>query len=329
MINRRNLLLSSPVLLVPSLAKSAPPLDLGDAAALRRGAELFLSKLAPEQAADASFPFGGTVQKRWNFMGTGGFIKPGLRLENMQSDLKAAAWNMLAQVLSPRGLTKARDVMILQQVLIDQGNSPTARHPERYSLAFFGAPAAASTWALRFEGHHLSLTFTVANDRLTGITPSSFSVNPNRVGAGFKNGLVTLKREDDLARRLAKDLSGTGAGKAFFRETPFANIRATAGNETPFKTYEGLAVADMKSPQRELFAALVDAYTAEHLTSPHATAVAAYLKDETTSAAHFAFAGSHTVGERAYYRIHGPRMLIEFAAVDDKAQHLHTIFHLG
>jgi hypothetical protein len=329
MISRRNFLVATPGLFLPGNAQAAAALDLGDASTFRKKAEGFLAKLTPDQAAEAKFPFGGDVHMRWNFMGIGGFIKPGLRLESMSPELKDQAWNMLAQILSERGVTKARDVMVLQQVLKDQGNSANSRHPERFSFAFFGTPSPKDTWALRLEGHHLSLTYTIKDDRLTGITPSSFSVNPNRVQGGFKDGLITLKREDDLARLLAKDLAGTARTRAFFRDTPLRNIQATAGNEAPFESQEGIAAADLASPQRELLAELVHAYTAEHLASPYASAITRYLQDEANTSAHFAFAGSETVGERAYYRIHSAHMLIEFAAVDDAAQHMHTIVHLN
>jgi Protein of unknown function (DUF3500) len=329
MINRRHILFATPALLVPSLARAATRTDLGDASAFRSKAESFLTKLSPEQTAETRFPYGGEVQASWNFMGVGGFIKPGLRLEKMDNTLKDQAWDLLSAVLSPRGIEKAGDVMILQQVLIDQGNSPTARGPERFSFAFFGTPAKDEAWALRFEGHHLTLTFNVDKDRLTGVTPSSFSVNPNRVQGGFKKGLITLKREDDLARKLANDLTGSVAKRAFFTDQPYGNIRATAGNEMPFKKREGVAAADLATPQRTLLAELVDAYTAEHLAPAFSAAIAQRLKSDTDSSAHFAFSGSTRVGERAYYRVHSDHMLIEFAAVDSAAQHLHTIFHLS
>jgi hypothetical protein len=327
MLNRRHIILATPMLLLP-IQTQAATLDLGDASAFRTKAEAFLDKLTPEQSAEARFPFGGDVQARWNFMGVGGFIKPGVRFEQMDASLKDQAWDLLASILSERGITKVRDVMSLQQVLIDQGSSPNARSPQRYSLAFFGNPSPTETWAMRLEGHHLTITFTIAKDRLISTTPSSFSVNPNRVGEGFNKGLVTLKREDDLARRLSSELTGSAASRAFFQEQPFRNIRATAGRESPFQTREGVAAADLQGPQRALLAELVDAYTTEHMAVPFARNIASRLKSETDSSAHFAFAGSKSVGEPAYYRIHSDRMLIEFAAVDEAAQHLHTIFHM-
>jgi hypothetical protein len=327
-LNRRDLILASAAgvtlaLSPTALAAQAKP---GSAAEFRQRAQDFLAVLSPDEKASAEFPLDGDVQRRWNFMGVGGFIKPGLRFEQMSSQQKDAGWHLLSAVLSPRGLEKARDVMYLQQVLIDMGSSASQRSPERYSLAFFGTPDPKNRWALRLEGHHLSLTFTVENDEITGVTPSSFSVNPNRVEASARRGLTTLKREDDLARKLAADLSAAQRKSAFFMEQPFSNIRATAGNEAPFSTREGIAVADLSAGQSDLLKDIIDAYTLEHLAAPHAAsfAVRVAVPDDAT----FGFSGSLNVGEKAYYRIHSNKMLIEFAAVDSEAQHLHTVFHL-
>jgi hypothetical protein len=303
--------------------------DLGDAAEFRGRVQSFLALLAPEEAARARFPYGGDVQKSWNFMGGGGFIKPGLRLEEMSEAQKQAAWHMLSAVLSPRGIEKTRNVMSLQRVLMDRGDGVSTRGPERYSIAIFGEPKADSDWALRFEGHHLSLTFSIAKDRLAGVTPSSFSVNPNRVEGGSYNGLVTLKREDSVARRLAADLSSAARQRAFFMESPLRNVRALAGREQPFEKREGIAIGDLGSAQRDLLIEVIDAFVAEHLQPVHAAAVAARIQSGDAAATHFAFSGSTKVGEPAYYRIHGDALLIEFASVDAAAQHLHTVFHLS
>jgi Protein of unknown function (DUF3500) len=330
-ITRRELLVTSAALAAaPLLPRSAfaASSSLGDAKAFRERVASFVALLSPEEAAAARFPFGGEVQANWNFMGAGGFIKPGLRLEQMGETQKTAAWDLLSSVLSPRGIEKVRDVMALQQVLIEMGSSANARSAERYSFAIFGEPATDQTWAFRLEGHHLSLTFNVANDQLTGVTPSSFSVNPNRVSEGSRNGLITLKREDDLARKLAADLSGPVKDRAMFMPDPFRNVRALAGRENPFETREGVPVADLATAQRDLLIEITDAYTAEHLAAPFAAAVTERIRTGDDASTHFAFAGAIEVGKPAYYRIHGDHVLIEFAAVDSVAQHLHTVFHL-
>ncbi len=333
MVDRRHFLLGAagaamlPFVSIPALADTAA--DLGAASQFRERVTSLLAALQPGQKQRAMFPFGGDVQRNWNFMGIGGFIKPGLRLEEMDAAQKERAWDVLSSVMSPRGIEKTRDVMTLQQVLIDQGNGAATRGRERFSFAIFGEPSATGNWAMRYEGHHLSLTFNVSNDRLTGVTPSSFSVNPNRVENGNFVGLVTLKREDAVARKLAADLSGPVKERAFFMQQPFRNIRALAGREQPFDKREGIAIGDLGSAQRDLVIELVDAFAAEHLQPQHASEVARRVQSGDAAATHFGFAGSTNMGEPAYYRIHGDHLLIEFASVDEAAQHLHTIFHLS
>jgi Protein of unknown function (DUF3500) len=305
----------------------AAALDFGDATVLRVRALAFLNSLQQEQAAAARFPLDGDVQRNWNYFGVGGYIKPGFRLEQMNALQKERAWDLMAAILSERGLRKTRDVMSLQQVAMDNGDGATSRGPERFSIAVFGEPTASSRWAIRLEGHHLSLTYTVDKDRLVGVTPSSFSVNPNRVQSGRFAGLNTLKREDTFARKLAADLSADVKRQVFFQERPFGNILTSAGRETSLTKRVGAPVGSFGSAQRDLVLQIADSYTAEHLSAPFAAAVTSRISTG-LDAAHFAFAGSTAVGEPAYYRLHGDRFLIEFASVDSAAQHLHTIFHL-
>ena len=312
--------------LVPRVAQAAP-FDLGDATVLRNRTLAFLSQLQPEQAAAARFPLDGDVQRNWNFFGVGGYIKPGFRLEQMNALQKERAWDVLAAILSERGLQKARDVMTLQQVMIDVGDGATSRGAERFSLAIFGEPAASNRWLIRLEGHHLSLTYTVEKDRLVEVTPSSFSVNPNRVQSGRFAGLNTLKREDTVARRLASDFTLDVRRQVFFQERPFGNILTSAGREASLTKRIGASVGSFGAAQRELVLQIVDAYAAEHLAAPFAAGVTGRILSGLDSA-HFAFAGSTTVGEPAYYRLQGERFLIEFASVDAAGQHLHTVFHL-
>jgi hypothetical protein len=314
--------------LLPAGARAAAPLDLGDASLIRQRATAFLASLDEAQARRARFAFGGDAWRRWNYFGVGGFIKPGLRLEEMSPAQKDAAWSLAASILSDEGLTKARNVMLNQEILREQGNGRNERSGERFSFAVFGAPAARGTWALRIEGHHLSLSYTIADDRLVAVTPSSFSSSPNRVTSGVHAGLVTLKKEDGLARRFAADLSGAVRARAFSTQGPYGNILASAGREKSLTKREGAPVADMGSGQREIAAEVIAAFTTDHLRAPFAETLAREI-GKGTGAAYFMVAGSPAPEQPLYYRFHGERFLIEFATVDSEALHLHTIVHFA
>ena len=273
------------------------------------------------------FAHGDRTWRGWNYFGVGGYVKPGLRLEEMTPAQKDLAWELAAAILSERGREKARNVMDLQQVLTELGSG--GRDRERFSFAIFDQPAASGIWALRIAGHHLSLSYTMRDDRLVGVTPSSFSVNPNRVGpTGYRAGLVTLPTEDELARRLVAELGGSARERAYFREQPYRNILTSAGREASLTEPEGVPLAEFTAIQRELAAEVIAAYATEHLRPPFAEAVGRRLDAGGADAVHLAVAGSPLPGQPLYYRLQGQGFVIEYASVDSAAQHLHTIFHL-
>ena len=125
---------------------------LAPAADVLAGTRTFLASLEPEQRKAASFAWDGREWRGWNYFGSTGNIKPGLRLEQMSAAQKAAAWDLLATLFSPTGREKARNVMTLQDVLAARGDSPGERSSERFSFAVFGTPAETGTWGLRLEG---------------------------------------------------------------------------------------------------------------------------------------------------------------------------------
>src|SRR5262245_39001637 len=126
---------------------------LGSAADLLAATRKFLSSLEPAQRKAASFAWNGPEWSGWNYFGSAGFIKPGLRLEQMSPEQKALAWDLLATLLSPAGQQKAKNVMTLQQVLAARGDGAGQRSAERFSFAVFGAPAETGAWGFRLEGH--------------------------------------------------------------------------------------------------------------------------------------------------------------------------------
>jgi len=329
--DRRRVVLAGAALVVataiPGAITQAAEAGLGPAEALLSRANQFLSGLEPEHRKAASFAWDGPEWRGWNYFGSSDFIKPGLRLEQMSSLQKAAAWELLATVLSKSGLEKAKNVMTLQEVLAARGDGVGRRSAERFSFAFFGVPAETGTWGFRLEGHHLSLSLAARDGRIISVTPSSFSVNPNRVTFGRHAGLVTLKGEEALARRLFADLDPKLQARARLSETALRNILSYAGRERANARKVGLPAADLASPQRELIWQLIETYAVEHLSPALATAQKARVTSGDRAAVHFAWYGPNTAETAFGYRVIGDGFVIEMGSVDTAAQHLHTIYH--
>jgi hypothetical protein len=312
---------------VPNVGARAAEAGLAAGADLLARVNQFLATLQPQQQTIAVFAWYGPEWRGWNYFGSSDFIKPGLRLEQMTALQKAAAWELLATVLSATGLEKAKNVMTLQDVLAARGDGGSGRSSERFSFAVFGAPAESGTWGFRLEGHHLSLSIAARDGRIVSVTPSSFSANPNRVQTGTHAGLVTLKDEEALARRLFADLAPRQQARARLSETALRNILSYAGRERANAEKVGLAIADLGSAQRDLLWQLIDTYSAKHLSSSLASAQKTRARSDDREAVHFAWYGPNTVETAFGYRVIGDGFVIEMGSVDDAAQHLHTIYH--
>ena len=311
--------------LLPSAG--AAQAGLGPAADLLAATRKFLAGLDGNQRKIASFPWDGTQWRRWDYFGSGDNIKPGLRLEVMSAPQKETAWGVLATLLSPAGIEKTRNVMTLQDVLASQGNMPGQRSSERFSFAVFGTPSETGAWGFRLEGHHLHQSISVRDNRIVSVTPSSFSVNPNRVTTGKHAGLVTLRGEEALARKLYGDLGPKLQGRARITATPMNNILSYAGRERANAQALGLAVPELGPGQRDLVWQLVEAYAVDYLAPPLAEAQRARVRTGDREGVHFAWYGPNNA-ERAFgYRVIGSSFVIELGSVDPAAQHLHTIYH--
>jgi hypothetical protein len=327
--DRRSVVLGGSVLLGAAVLPNA---IVAAEAGLASGADLtervrrFLAGLEPDKQKAASFAWNGSEWRGWNYFGFPSVIKPGLRLEQMDAAQKANAWDLLATLLSEGGIAKAKNVMLLQDVLASRGDGAGQRSSERFSLAIFGAPAATGTWGVRFEGHHLHHSITVRDGQIVSVTPSSFSSNPNRITSGPHAGLNTLKDEEALARRLIGDLAPRLQARARVSGTPLNNILSYAGRERANGQKVGVPAAELASAQRDLLWQLVETYAVDHLPSALATAQRARVRTGDQAAVHFAWYGPNTA-ERAFgYRVIGDGFVVEMGAVDPAAQHLHTIY---
>lgn len=331
--DRRRLVLGTAALLgsasLPHAAGAvqSPETGLGSAADLLAGVRKFTGSLEPAKLKAASFPWSGSEWRSWNYFGASGYTKPGLRLEQLNATEKAAAWDLLAVMWSKSGLEKARNVMLLQAVLAQSGDAPDRRSPERFSFSVFGQPSERGAWGLRFEGHHLTQSFAIKDNRIVSVTPFSFSVRPARITSGKLAGLQTIKDEEQLARRLFGDLSAAQQGRARIGDTSPFNILSYAGRERANATKTGLAAADMKVAQRDLLWRLVEVYSIDHLPASLTAAQRSRIASGDKDAVHFAWYGANTPDRSFGYRLIGDGFVIELMSVDPEAQHLHTIYH--
>lgn len=298
----------------------------GPGAQMRERATRWAALLDGPARTAGHLPFDAPRRRSWNYM-TGSVKAPGLALEDMTGLQKDAARDLLAAGLSAYGLETAENIMLQQDILRDEiGKGGRDRSRERFSLTIFGDPSPDAPWAWRWEGHHLTITFTMIGDEIISTTPKAFSSEPNKTSSGPYSGLVVLDNER-LGRRLFADLSPTAAKGARLADRSYGNILAKPGREDRVGEAKGLALGDMGPAQAEMAARLLDLYLVDHLDAAPAATARARLAEEDIAAVRFGWAGPVEGEESIYYRLHGRHFLIEFATLFGQPQHHHTIVH--
>jgi hypothetical protein len=296
----------------------------GDAAAT--AATGFLNSLSPELRKQASFPIGAPQRTEWYFVPRERAGVSLLQLSDSQSELLGP---LLASALSPEGLLEARGVLkhenILRRVETEAGIDATRRDPGLYYTSVFGRPHRAAPWSWRFEGHHLSLNVTLVGGQAPMIGPVFIGANPARVLSGPQAGFRLLAAEEDQGRELVTSLTEERRRIALIRDTAFADI--VTGNDPRVRPLEleGLAAADMTAAEQQQLRRLVELYVGR-LTPQSAQDALARLDRAGFGKVRFAWAGGLESGQKHYYRVHGPTLLIEYDNTQNDANHIHTVY---
>jgi hypothetical protein len=290
--------------------------------AIAGAARAFLDSLSTEQRDVVAHEFDDTRRFDWHYVPKQD--RKGLPLKQMTADQAAAANRLLRTALSASGYEKTREIMQLEIVLAEIENAYGYRDPEKYFLSFFGTPEPGADWAMSFEGHHVSLNFTVLDGKVAASSPTFLGANPHRVSTGTHAGLRVLGAEEDRGRRLLESLDERQRAIAVIAANAPADIFSGAKPRIRPAEPEGLAAAAMNAGQRELLRALIDEY-ADNVAGAAAAKRRAQI-EAAGDTIHFAWMGSATPGDPHYYRVQTPTFLIEYDNVQNGANHSHTVW---
>jgi Protein of unknown function (DUF3500) len=306
---------------------------LQSSSVMMNAAKAYLASLTPEQRERGTFAFASSdtsERTNWHFVPPEAFTtaikeRKGVALREMTSAQKHLAEALLSAGLSQQGIIKAHTIMSLDQVLKEmEKGGPMERDPEKYYVSIFGEPTDQGTWGYRFEGHHISLNFTIVKGRVAS-TPNFFGANPAEVREGPRAGLRALANEEDLGRKMVKSLTDAQRTIAIVDKVAYKDIitfdsRKAALNGAP----NGLPFSKMTAPQREILAELVTDYASNF---PEQIAAARLDQFHKTQAnLFFAWSGGIERGDPHYYRIQTPAFLIEYDDTQNNANHIHTVW---
>lgn len=289
---------------------------------LREAACAFLSSLHDDAATSArmAFPSDGT-RRDWTYLPG---ERRGLALADMNRSQAKAAHRLLAAGLSHHAYVQAATIMALEDVLDELQGGTKDRHSGDYWVTVFGEPGVGP-WAWRFEGHHLSVNYTVGDDGELRPTPLFLGANPARFRADGASLVEPLAREERLAFALLDALSPAETSAAVVsNEAPKDIVSRDAAHVEGIEP-QGLALADLGGEAATLAKALVSLYMGR-LPPEVAGEQRTTISDDGLGAVRLAWAGECVAGGPHYYRLQGPTFFVELDNTQDGANHVHTVW---
>jgi Protein of unknown function (DUF3500) len=302
-------------LVPPPAASAASVADMASAA------RTFLATLDEAQRAKAVFPLTADERQNWHFVP---MDRQGISLADLRPDQDHLVYGLLGSALSAEGWRKTTSIMSLEKVLFDLENGAAKRNTEKYYLAIFGEPKAGEAWGWRFEGHHLSLNFTIAADASVALTPSFMGANPGEVKDGPRAGLRVLADEEDLGLALARSLTPEQQKTAFLPGEPPAELVTNQERRVQPLSPAGITAKDLTDSQRTLLWQVIAEYIDRFRPDLTAAASASLKKDGGDLT--FAWAGTTETGAGHYYRIQSPQFLFEYDNTQNNARHPHAVW---
>lgn len=302
---------------------------------MSEAANTLISSLDAEQKKIAMFPLDDTGRTTWSNLPIIMVRPGGLLVKDMSAEQRIAVHKLLRASMSSQGYAKFAGIMRLEDQAHNDAMESLKDNPDatpiqqalaiaydstNYAVAIFGEPGQQN-WGWKIAGHHAAVNFTVAGGRV-GFTPTFLGSNPMIVKHGQHAGLMVLPQEGQRGVELMQSLNPTQQGLAKIGEEKPDNVIEGPGRRASLTTFEGLQASEMSADQLKLLKVLVSEYVGN---SDFDTAAGqlALIENAGWGELWFSWRGPADADGNFYYRVHGPRILIEY--IRQSENHDHTI----
>jgi hypothetical protein len=319
---------------------------------MAEAASRFLAALTDGQRERVSFGFADEAQRRdWSFLPV--IERAGLQIGSLDDAQRKLAHELIVSGTSMPGYAKVISVMAMEHVLraLTAASRPAAVRlfdPGRYSFKVFGQPGDARAWGWQLAGHHVSLNFTVVGGRyvsptpsLLGSEPASFGtlaplVDDEELGYRFVNSLDPAQRASavihhrsppDLATRIVPRIGEVERPDPVFRPEPDYVLSEAERDILSYvrASPKGLPGHALSRRQLDALVGIVEAF-AGRLAPDVAADQLRTIERAGVENLVFAWAGSSSPGERHYFRVQGPTLLIEHDNTQADGAHIHSVW---
>jgi hypothetical protein len=293
-------------------------IEISSDRAMRRAADSFLAALTSAQKLQACQVYDSPARTSWMYVPG---KRPGVAWADLSASQRTRGQELLRAALSDSGYDKVERIRLLEDTLREMENNP-GRDKDAYWFVFFGEPDAQKPWSWRYEGHHLSLTFTMSGGKVQSTTPQFLGTNPAEVRSGPSKGRRVLAKEQDLGYALIDSLDSTQLKEAIVSPTPPADILTTNKRRAEIVGCFGLPKSKMSATQRAALLALVASHADVQVEAIQKARMDRAKEEDLV----FAWMGATDRGKPHYYRVQGRTFLIEFDNTQNDGNHIHAVW---
>lgn len=329
-LKRTVILVSTTLLACPiatsSLAADSLPSHAQSASRMTAAATAFVDTLDAEQRKATLLPLKGAARTTWSNLPIIMVHPEGILVGDMQDDQRLALHDLLRASMSSQGYAKAAGIMRLDDLLYaiesaglesdaEGGDDPfrrafvATRSSGNYAFAIFGEPANGD-WGWKLAGHHFAANFTVSGGRVS-FTPMFVGSNPTIIEAGPYAGWMAMPHEARRGIDLMMSLTDAQQKAATIADEVADDVFEGPGRRASLAKYEGLKSGELSVAQMSLLRALIDEYVG-NVDYDSATAQLALIDETGWDELWFSWRGPVDLNGEFYFRVHGPRLLIEY-----------------
>lgn len=293
-----------------------------------------LAALSDAELEKSLFALDADDRSHWSNVPYQAHRRPGLRIGDLDRERMMLVHELLRASLSSQGYQKVAGIIRLDD--INRAQQVARLRPDatayaraqaesfgsdNYFVSFFGDPRRATRWGWLVQGHHLAVSFTVADGR-TAFLPMFVGATPFAVEEEVETGWSALAQEVTRGVELVAALTENQKKIAFSPAEVPDDVLNGVGNKHRFSPPEGLRAADMTAEQRRLLRALVEEYV-RNADFDAADEQLALIDEAGWDNLAFTWRGAiGDLDEPFYYRVQGPRLIIELR---NAANHVHTV----
>jgi hypothetical protein len=296
---------------------------------LLEAAQSFLAALTPEQRKAACFALDDRAWFRWSNIHPW-LMRHGVCLTDLDGDQRERALTLVREAMSVTGYRTARDVMRLNEHVLEITGKTEEYGEWFYWVSIFGTPSSEQPWGWQIDGHHLNVNCFVLGDQLV-LTPGFMGSEPVLARSGKYAGTRVFAAEEEQGVALMGSLSGDQRARATIGKDLPGELLTAAFSDNRRIDRSGIPYSELSAESRGRLETLLATYTGR-IRPGHAeirySEAKRYLSDT-----HFAWIGQFDHANPFYYRILSPVILIEFDHMpgivydndEPSRDHVHTV----